>query len=306
MLRSRLLLGSSGRRMLTTATAEIPPIITSTSSADPAEIAKFNRLAAQWWDPHGDLALLHRMNPVRIAYMRDWLAVTGAAPLPASVVAPPRSGSATDIGAESSARPLSGTRMLDVGCGAGLLSEPLARLGASVTGIDAAESNVLAARAHAANDPALRRAVVDGDLVYRHITAESLAAEEAHRPFDAVCALEIIEHVTDARAFLSTLLSLVPTGHPVFVSTMNRTALSKLLTVTLAENALGIVAKGTHDPAKYVTPAELRSWAWAAGGHVVDVEALWLDPVRGQWSRGNGGWPERAMVNYIACIKKRA
>ncbi|KAI9151100.1 Hexaprenyldihydroxybenzoate methyltransferase, mitochondrial [Blastocladiella emersonii ATCC 22665] len=264
-------------RTLSTETSD-PTAATSTANAD--EIAKFNRLAAQWWDPRGELAFLHRMNPVRCAYLREWMAATS------------REGSLRD------------SRVLDIGCGAGLLSEALARLGAEVVGADAAAQNVRMAQAHAERDPGLKKKMDEGRLVYRHATAEQLVAEQPAQ-FAAVCALEILEHVDHPQAFLQSCLDLVPSGGLVFVSTMNRSLASSLVTVTLAEHVFGLVAKGTHDPAKYVTPKELRAMAWNAGGQVLDVEGLWLNPAAKKWTRGNAGVPEDHLINYIACIRKR-
>ncbi|KAJ3366691.1 Hexaprenyldihydroxybenzoate methyltransferase, mitochondrial [Allomyces javanicus] len=249
----------------------------SLSTANASEVAKFNALAAQWWDPHGEFGLLHRMNPVRVGYIREF----------------------TDAFAGG----IAGKRVLDIGSGGGLLSESLARLGAVVVGADAAEENTKMATAHAERDPVLRNKL-HGSLQYRNVTAESL--RDAGEEFDTVCALEIIEHVDHPEQFLQACIDMVPSSSGlVFISTMNRTALAKFLTVTLAEDVLGLVSRGTHDANKYITPKELRGMAYRCGAQVLDIDALWLNPLTKTWSRGMHGVSEDHLVNYIACLRKK-
>jgi len=228
----------------------------ASSSVDPADVAHFTRLAQHWWDDQGEFALLHKMNRVRIDFMReklqevrDWDAAKAdvlGQPLPA---------------APSKLRFLDGMDLLDVGCGGGLLCESTARLGASVTGVDAAEANIRIATLHAGEDRALslRDSVGDagrpGSIAYAHTTAETLRDEG--RQYDVVTAMEVVEHVADPAEFLRCLASLVRPGGHIFMSTMSRTALSYLLTIFMAEKVLRLVSHGTHNHDQYINPPEL-------------------------------------------------
>ncbi|MDE2404090.1 MAG: bifunctional 2-polyprenyl-6-hydroxyphenol methylase/3-demethylubiquinol 3-O-methyltransferase UbiG [Sphingomonadales bacterium] len=197
------------------------------------EAAHFGRLAAEWWDPKGSSAMLHKLNPVRLAFLR----------------------AAVDAhwdGDAAALRPLAGRRALDVGCGAGLLCEPLARLGAAVTGVDAAEENVAAARAHAEGS-GLAIAYLCGD-----VAGLGLAS------FDLVTAMEVIEHVADKAAFVAALAAALDPGGLMVLSTPNRTARSRLLMVEGAER-LGMIPRGTHHWDDFVTPDVLRELLGAAG-----------------------------------------
>jgi 2-polyprenyl-6-hydroxyphenyl methylase / 3-demethylubiquinone-9 3-methyltransferase len=226
--------------------------MTKTSAAktiNDAEAAHFGALAADWWDPRGSSAMLHRLNPVRLAFIR----------------------SAIDahFGLDSKARrPIAGRSALDVGCGAGLLCEPLARLGAAVTGVDAAPENIAAARAHAA----LGGLAID----YR---AGELSDARLGR-FDIVTSMEVIEHVTDPAAFMKQLAShLTPEGL-LILSTPNRTAASRLFLVEAAER-LGQVPRGTHDWNKFLTPEELTALLADAGLEMVAIEGISFSPLKG-------------------------
>jgi 2-polyprenyl-6-hydroxyphenyl methylase / 3-demethylubiquinone-9 3-methyltransferase len=221
----------------------------ATRTIDPAEAAHFGALAADWWDPHGSSAMLHRLNPARLAYLR------------AQVDA------AWDLDSRAR-RPLAGRRALDVGCGAGLLSEPLARLGAAVTGIDAAPENAAAARAHAEGQGL--------SIDYRAGEAATLAGER----FDLVVSMEVIEHVADPAAFVATLAGLLADDGLLILSTPNRTPLSRLALITVGEG-LGMVPRGTHDWSKFVTPEELTGHVEATGLSVTDVRGLSFDPRTG-------------------------
>ena len=212
----------------------------------PHEAAHFGALAADWWDPKGTSAMLHRLNPVRLAYIRQQV------------------DRAFDID-PAARRPLAGRRALDVGCGAGLLAEPLARLGAAVTGVDAAPENVAVARDHAAGQ----------GLAIDYVAGE--VAGLAAGDFDLVTAMEVVEHVGDVTAFIGELAARLAPGGILILSTPNRTFWSRLLLVEAAER-LGMVPRGTHDWDRFVTPDELAAHARAAGLDVVDTTPLALSP----------------------------
>jgi 2-polyprenyl-6-hydroxyphenyl methylase / 3-demethylubiquinone-9 3-methyltransferase len=203
---------------------------TDTGTMDRDEVARFSRLAGQWWDPQGPMAALHKFNPVRLAYVRDHAAAHFGRD-------PKRLDS------------LAGLRILDIGCGGGILSEPLARLGASVTGVDPSESNIAVAIRHAAQSGLA--------IDYRSATAETLAA--AGEVFDLVLAMEVIEHVSDVGRFVDLAATLAKPGGLVFVATLNRTAKSFALAIVGAEYVLRWLPRGTHRWDKFVTPSELAA-----------------------------------------------
>jgi 2-polyprenyl-6-hydroxyphenyl methylase/3-demethylubiquinone-9 3-methyltransferase len=231
--------------------------VTQGSSVRKAEVARFDALAGRWWDPAGPMRPLHRMNPARIAWI---LARIG----------PPAQ------------------RILDVGCGAGLAAEALARAGHSVLGIDAAPAALAAAEAHAAG-----RGL---DLTYRAATAEALLGEDVR--FPVVTALEVIEHVADPAAFVATLAQLLEPGGRLFVSTLNRTARSYVAAKLGAEYVLRWLPVGTHDWRRFVTPAELDRYFRDAGLRLADIAGLLPDPWRGGWRTGRD-----VAVNYIAMAR---
>jgi 2-polyprenyl-6-hydroxyphenyl methylase/3-demethylubiquinone-9 3-methyltransferase len=212
------------------------------------EVEQFSAHAAGWWDPDGPEAMLHKLNPVRLKYLRDQIDRHWQ----------------TD---ECGFRPLEGKSALDVGCGAGLLAEPLARMGAMVTAVDASEALIEAAKSHAAG--------MGLDIDYRACEVEDLTGQ-----FDLVTAMEVVEHVADPAAFVRALAARLARGGLLVMSTPNRTAWSKLLTITLAEG-LGRVPKGTHDYAKFITPDELSAMIRSAGLEVVDVEGIAFSPLKG-------------------------
>lgn len=219
------------------------------TTIDPAEAAHFGGMAADWWDPKGSSAMLHRLNPVRLAYLREQIdAHWDTAP--------------------ADFTPLKGRRAIDVGCGAGLLCEPLARLGAAVTGIDAAPENIAAARAHAET--------AGLTIDYRAVGVETLGGET----FDLVVALEVIEHVIDPAAFVGHLASLLAPGGLMILSTPNRTWWSRLALITVGEG-VGLIPHGTHDWSKFVTPTKLTGHLEAAGLTVADVRGIAFSPVKG-------------------------
>ncbi|MBA2466567.1 MAG: bifunctional 2-polyprenyl-6-hydroxyphenol methylase/3-demethylubiquinol 3-O-methyltransferase UbiG [Sphingomonas sp.] len=220
----------------------------ATTSILPGEVEQFARLADDWWDPDGSSAMLHKLNPVRLAYIRDRIDQHWSLD-------------------EQSFRPLQGKTALDVGCGAGLLAEPLARLGASVTAIDAVPELINVAREHAAG----QGLAID----YRATPVEDIEGQ-----YDLVTALEVIEHVADPRAFIGALGRRLAPGGLLILSTPNRTNWSKLLTVTLAEG-LGRIPKGTHDFDKFISADRMKSLLEGAGLKCCDFEGIAWSPLRG-------------------------
>jgi 2-polyprenyl-6-hydroxyphenyl methylase/3-demethylubiquinone-9 3-methyltransferase len=212
------------------------------------EVEQFAKLADDWWDPDGTSAMLHKLNPVRLAYIRDRLNQHWSLD-------------------EHSRRPLEGKSALDVGCGAGLLAEPLARLGAKVTAIDAAPELIKVARDHA------RRQGVEID--YRAAAVEDLDGQ-----FDLVTSLEVVEHVADPQAFVEALAQRLAPGGLLIMSTPNRTEWSKLLTITLAEG-FGRIPKGTHDYDKFIPPEQMKQLLESAGLKCCDTEGIAWSPTRG-------------------------
>ncbi len=244
------------------ATAAIDP----DPSIDDAEIARFESVAAEWWDSEGKFRPLHRMNPTRVGYIRDALCRHFE-----RTVGDPK--------------PLDGLGIADVGCGGGLLCEPMARLGARVTGVDAGEEAVSIARLHAGQ--------MGLDIDYRQATAEALAAEGAQ--FDAVLALEIVEHVADIDAFLAALAGLVRPGGALIMSTLNRTPKSFGLAIVGAEYLLRWVPRGTHDWRKFVRPSELAGGLRRQGLEIDDVQGMVFNPLSGAWSLSD----RDLEVNYL-------
>jgi 2-polyprenyl-6-hydroxyphenyl methylase/3-demethylubiquinone-9 3-methyltransferase len=224
------------------------------SSVDPGEIAKFTRLAAEWWDPNGKFRPLHQFNPVRLGFIRAAAA-------------------AHFVRDEKSLTPFKGLNLLDIGCGGGLLSEPMARIGFAVLGVDPSEKNVKTASAHAA-DSGLA-------LNYRVTTAEALAEEGAR--FDVVLNMEVVEHVADLGGFLTACGALLKPGGFMLVATLNRTLKSLALAKIGAEYVLRWLPAGTHDWNRFVTPAELEGFLEKAGLSVTRVQGVSFDPLRWEW-----------------------
>jgi 2-polyprenyl-6-hydroxyphenyl methylase/3-demethylubiquinone-9 3-methyltransferase len=228
--------------------------MTHTASLDPEEVAKFSRIAAEWWDPAGKFAPLHKFNPVRLAFIRQE--------------------ALAHFGRDARAlRPFEGLTLLDIGCGGGLLSEPMARLGFAVTGADASEQNIATARAHAAQSGV----TVD----YRAATAEQLVEEGAG--FDVVLNMEVVEHVANPEAYLGACVKLVKPGGMTIVATLNRTLKALALAKIGAEYVLGWLPKGTHDWNRFLAPAQLCGMLERSGLHVVKTQGVAFDPLAWDW-----------------------
>ena len=249
--------------------AEAPSQDTTTPhrpSIDPDEVAKFTAMAADWWNPKGKFRPLHKFNPVRLGFIRD----TAEA----------------HFGLEPKARkPLEGKRLLDIGCGGGLVSEPMARLGASVTGIDAAEANIKTALTHAQQSGL--------NIDYRAGTAEGLI-EAGEGPYDIVLNLEVVEHVADPEQFLRDTASLVAPGGLMIVATLNRTPKAWALAIVGAEYVLGWLPRGTHEFDKFLKPEEVSSPMRGAGLDVRPAQGVSYNPLADAWRlSGDTG------VNYM-------
>jgi 2-polyprenyl-6-hydroxyphenyl methylase/3-demethylubiquinone-9 3-methyltransferase len=225
------------------------------SSADAAELERFADLAAHWWDEAGPLAPLHKLNPVRLGYVRDRIC--------------------HHLGRDPrGAQPLAGATALDVGCGGGLLCEPLARLGATMVGIDPAPASIETAARHA------RAAGLAID--YRVATAQQLRAEG--RQFDLLCAMEVVEHVADQEAFLQACAALVGPGGGLVLATLNRTFRAFALGIVAAEYVLGWLPRGTHSWSRFVRPSEAARALRRAGLHVADLTGVVYDPLRDRFA----------------------
>src|SRR3546814_754420 len=238
----------------------------SAASIDDAEVAKFAAMAQAWWDPQGKFRPLHRFNPVRLAYIRDRLCARFD----------------RDPNGE---RPLKGLRLLDVGCGGGLLAEPLARLGAEVTGLDAAEENIRVAALHAEESGLA--------IDYRHLSVEELAAGPAR--FDAVLNMEAVEHVADVGAFLRASADLVRPGGVMILATLNRTPKAFLMAIVVAEYLLRWLPRGTHDWRRFLRPSELAHALRGTGLQIEEVTGVAYNPPTDAWRLP----PRDLDVNYM-------
>lgn len=232
-------------------------------SIDPADVARFSAQAAEWWDPKGPFAPLHRFNPARLAFLRERFEARFE-----------RRGRGA----------FEGLSLIDVGCGGGLIAEPMRRLGFEVTGVDASTENVGTARAHAE--------MMGLEIAYRAATAEQVAAEG--RTFDVVLALEIVEHVVDPEAFLRTCAAMVAPGGMMVVATLNRTLKSLALAKVMAEYVLRWVPAGTHDWRQFLKPEEIARMLDGTGLTVSGPFGVAYDPLTDRWSQG-----EDAEVNYF-------
>jgi 2-polyprenyl-6-hydroxyphenyl methylase / 3-demethylubiquinone-9 3-methyltransferase len=240
------------------------------STVDPAEVAHFDALAATWWDPRGKMRALHMINPVRIGYIRD-----------AACRHFDRDRKRLDC--------LKGLRILDIGCGAGLLSEPLARIGAKVVGADPSETNIKMAQVHAQQS--------DLAIDYRPVTAEDLAG--AGERFDVVLAMEVVEHVADMPLFVRRCAEMVKPGGLMIAATINRTTKSYLFAIVGAEYILGLLPRGTHHWEKLVTPEELETAMENNGLKVIDERGVTLDVFAGELRLSND-----TDVNYMVLAER--
>ena len=237
----------------------------SQTTVDPEEIARFSAMAAEWWDPTGKFKPLHQINPVRVAYIRDHAcAVFDRDP--------------------NGPKPLLGLRLLDIGCGGGLLCEPMTRLGAQVVGADASATNIGVAETHARD----QRLAID----YRAETAEALA--DAGETFDIVLNMEVVEHVADVDLFLSACARMVRPGGMMVLSTINRTAKAFALAIVGAEYVLRWLPRGTHDWNKFLTPKELTAAVQKTGLDITDDAGVEFNPLTGKWRQ-----TKRLDVNYM-------
>lgn len=241
------------------------------TTVDPAEVAKFEAMAAEWWDPKGKFKPLHMLNPCRLDYITSQIAAEFD----------------RDLSVES---PFAGLRLLDIGCGGGLLSEPMARLGATVVGVDAAERNIPVAQAHAAQSGL--------DIDYRHNTAEALAA--AGEQFDIVLNMEVVEHVADPLAYLTACAQLLKSGGLHICSTLNRNPKSFMMAIVGAEHVMRWLPKGTHEWSKFITPDELFDLLSKSGVTPVDRKGMVFNPITWSWSLSD----RDLSVNYVTASVK--
>lgn len=245
--------------------------MTATTIND-AEVAKFTAMAEEWWDPKGKLKPLHKLNPARLSYIREHLLA--------------------HFGRDATAmRPFEGLSILDVGCGGGLLCEPLARLGATVTGIDAAERNIAIAKLHA-EQSGLK-------IDYQATTSEALAAKG--QKYDLVLNMEVVEHVDNVPLYMKSCADLVKSGGLTLTATLNRTLRAKLFAVIGAEQVLRWLPKGTHDWNKFLTPDEIRTLLTRNGLKVIDETGVVYHPIGDEWRRS----PDMA-INYMIMAARAA
>ena len=243
-----------------------------TTTIDAAEVAKFEAMAAEWWDPTGKFKPLHEMNPCRLDYITRQIAAEFGRDL-------------------AGPEPFKGLRLLDIGCGGGLLSEPMARLGATVVGADVAARNIPVAQIHAEQSGL----VID----YRHTNAEALA--EAGEQFDVVLNMEVVEHVADPLAYLTACQTLLKPGGLMICSTLNRNPKSWLMAIVGAEHIMRWLPKGTHDWNKFITPDELQALIEQAGLTQVDRKGMVFNPIGWSWSLSS----RDLSVNYVTASVKR-
>lgn len=239
-------------------------------SVDPCEIAKFSAMSDAWWDPNGKFAPLHKFQPIRRAFIRE---------------------TALRHFARSGDAPFAGLSLIDIGCGGGLMAEPMAEAGFAVTGVDAAEKNIAAAKLHAAKTGV--------DIDYRHDTAEAMAASGAQ--YDVVLNLEVIEHVADLPAYMAATSKLVRPGGLMFVASLNKTLKSLALAKIGAEYVLRWLPKGTHDWSRFVPPAKIQGLLRDNGLDPFLLQGVSFDPLSWEWTRSGD-----TSVNYLVVSRKSA
>lgn len=243
------------------------------TTVDPSEVAKFEAMATEWWDPNGKFKPLHMLNPCRLDYITSQIAGEFDRDL-------------------SQAKPFEGLRIIDIGCGGGLLSEPMARLGAEIVGVDAASGNIPVAQAHAAQS--------ELSIDYRHTTAEAMAA--AGEQFDVVLNMEVVEHVADPLAYMTACQLLLKTGGLHICSTINRNPKSFMFAIVGAEHVMRWLPKGTHEWNKFITPDELFELHSQSGMTPVDRQGFVFNPLTWGWSLSD----RDLSVNYVTASVKPA
>ncbi|XP_037533080.1 ubiquinone biosynthesis O-methyltransferase, mitochondrial [Nematolebias whitei] len=257
-------------------------VSTSSTTVDPGEVKRFQSLSNKWWDEQGGFAALHAMNDLRVPFVRDNLLTVHSAHHPG--------------------KPLAGLRILDVGCGGGLLTEPLGRLGASMLGIDPVEESISVAQLHSSPDPDLC-----DQVSYQACTLEQLSdegekeqEEQSKAQFDAVVASEVVEHLADLETFAICCNHVLKPGGSLFITTINKTNLSFALAIVVAEQLLRIVPSGTHDWEKFISPVELECLLESNGFLVQSVQGMMYNPISGAWS-----WTNSTSINYaLHAVKK--
>lgn len=240
------------------------------TTVDQSEVDRFSAMAAEWWSPTGKFRPLHKFNPVRLAYIREKICTRFD-----------RDPNAHDA--------LKGLRVLDIGCGGGLLSEPMARMGADVTGADASKVNIEVAKIHASQSGV--------DVDYRATTAEDLA--KAGETFDVVLNMEVVEHVSDVNLFMGKCCEMVRPGGLMFIATINRTFKAQALAIFMAENVLRWLPKGTHTYEKLVKPSELEQPIMASGMQIIDQTGIFFNPLSDRWN-----YSKDMDVNYMMLAER--
>lgn len=240
------------------------------TTVDKDQVEMFSKMAAEWWSPTGKFRPLHKFNPVRLAYIRERIC--------------------QNFGRDPKAhRPLEGLRILDIGCGGGLLSEPVARMGATVLGADPSEKNIGIASIHAQE--------TGTQIDYRAVTAEDLA--QAGETFDVILNMEVVEHVADVNLFLTTCASMVRPGGLMFMATINRTLKARALAIFAAENVLRWLPRGTHQYEKLVRPEEIERPLKTSGLHIIHRTGVFFNPLQDRWNLS----PDMD-VNYMLLAKR--